>query len=285
MELRDYLTRRLHASTAQRYERDITFFFSLVPDPLHADYAQLVDVLQVLRQRYDNPRTLRRLLAAIKKYYDYLLDTGQREDHPCRHLHLRDANRGGLHLQDLFTTAELAQLLQAAPGRYRSYAVDSTRNRLILSFLIYQGVMREEVSRMELDHIRPATGTIYLPGHGPLNSRTLPLRAEQLHLFYEYEKQRPAHPSQRLFIGQGGKVLTGDAIGHLLRHYKYLFPDRLLSCRTIRMSVCRNLLASGKDLRAVQVYMGHKYPSSTERYQTSRMDSLKEAIRKHHPLG
>ena len=289
MELAKYLEKELSPATVKRYERDITFFLaagqaSLEPNPKQASYSQIVEVVKQLRNQYNNPKTISRILSAIKKYYDYLLYTGQRDDHPCQNLHLKDAKRGDIQLQDLFTEKELEQLLTARPNRYRSYEHDQIRNRLIFSFLIYQGLMREEISSIKTEHLNLAKGEIYIPANTQLNSRTLPLRANQIHLIYQYRNQRPKHPSEQLFIGQTGKELTGDAIRHLLKRYKYLFPDKQLSCSTIRMSVCRNLLKSGKDLRAVQVYMGHKYPSSTERYKTSGTEALKQAIKKYHPL-
>lgn len=299
MELKEYLNQKLNPATAKRYERDIDFLFSLEINAPAANYAQILEVTKQLRDQYENPKTISRILAAIKKYYDYLLYTGQRDDHPCRNLHLKDAKRGDIQLQDLFTEKELEQLLAALPNRFVSYHQDHVRNRLILSFLIYQGLMREEVSNIKIEHLILGKGEIYLPGNHQLNSRTLPLRANQIHLIYQYIDYRKTYQPKRptsykplevsgegkLFTGQRGQELTGDAIRHLLKRYKYLFPDRQLSCSTIRMSVCRNLLKSGKDLRAVQVYMGHKYPSSTERYKTSGTEALKQAIKKYHPLS
>lgn len=284
MELEEYLKKELSPSTAKRYERDIHFFFSLENNPAQAGYRQIMEVVKQLRNQYDNPKTINRILSAIKKYYDYLLYTNQRDDHPCRSLKLRDSKRSQFLVQDLFTEKELELLLSSSPARYKSYKTDKTRNKLILSFLICQGLMREEIARIKMEHLNLEKGEIYIPGHAKLNSRTLPLRAGQIHLIYQYlEKRKPTH--EQLFVGQRGEPLSGDAIRRLVGHYKYLFPEKQLSCSTIRMSVCRNLLKSGKDLRAVQVYMGHKYPSSTERYKTSNTEELKQAIRKYHPLG
>lgn len=282
MDLEKYLRQELSTSTASRYGKDIAFFFSLERDPKTANYSRIMEVVKELRDRYDNPKTINRILSAIRKYYDYLLYTGQREDHPCEHVYLRDIKREDIHLQDLFTEKELALLLTSDPDRYKRYRTDGTRNKLIMSFLIYQGLTREETSSIKTGQLNLEKGEIHVPGYGRQSSRTLPLKATQIHLIYQYN--RPCNESKRLFIGQRGKALTGDAIRRIVRSYKYLFPDRQLSCSTIRMSVCRNLLRSGKDLRAVQVYMGHKYPSSTERYKASNMEELKAAIQKYHPL-
>ncbi len=51
----------------------------------------------------------------------------------------------------------------------------------------------------------------------------------------------------------------------------------------IRQSVITEWLKE-KDLQTVQYMAGHKYVSSTERYQTSNLEDLKEALNQHHPL-
>ena len=58
-----------------------------------------------------------------------------------------------------------------------------------------------------------------------------------------------------------------------------------LSPQTIRQSVITNLLKQGHELRAVQVFAGHKYPGSTERYRQSPVEELKAAVLKCHPFA
>ena len=39
-----------------------------------------------------------------------------------------------------------------------------------------------------------------------------------------------------------------------------------------------------KDLRTVQYMAGHRYVSTTERYQSNNLEDLEEALNVHHPL-
>jgi integrase/recombinase XerD len=39
------------------------------------------------------------------------------------------------------------------------------------------------------------------------------------------------------------------------------------------------------NVRIVQYMSGHKYVSSTERYQSTHLEDLKEQLRRFHPLG
>jgi len=95
-------------------------FPSLSLAPGIATYSQIMDGIGVLRKKYSNPKTIHRILAAIKKYYDYPQHIGIREDHPCRSIKLRDGKRRDIQLQDLFSTKELELLLESKPKRERN---------------------------------------------------------------------------------------------------------------------------------------------------------------------
>ena len=52
-----------------------------------------------------------------------------------------------------------------------------------------------------------------------------------------------------------------------------------------RHIVIANILKTGKDLRVVQVFAGHKKIGKREKYCQSGLKELLEAIEKYHPLG
>ena len=43
-------------------------------------------------------------------------------------------------------------------------------------------------------------------------------------------------------------------------------------------------LRAGEDLRKVQVFAGHRYISSTERYRETNLQELRQAVARFHPL-
>jgi integrase/recombinase XerD len=286
MDLRSYLQNNLSPSTAARYERDLQLFFFHLKTPNTATYKQIMDVIGSLRKRYSNPKTVNRILAAIKKYYDYLLSIGTRKDHPCKSITLRDTRRRSLQLQDLFTIQELEHLIESKPkSQHKNRKANQIRNKLLLSLLVYQGMARTEISKIELQDINLEEGTIKAKGDERTNSRTLPLKAKQVHLIYEYlNKERPKVKSNKLFIGMRDEPMSSDCLCRIVLRYQYLFPEKVLNSQTIRMSVTKNLLKEGKDIRVVQTYMGHKSPGTTEKYKQGRTEELKMEIQKHHPI-
>lgn len=286
MELKDYLQKELSPSTATRYQHDLQAFFLHLKRPGDATYQQIMDVLGALRKKYNNPKTINRFLSAIKKYYDYLQHIGARKDHPCKSIKLRDGKRRDIQLQDLFSTKELELLMESRPKRDRYRKANTIRDKLILSLLVYQGLVRTEISRIETDDIDLEEATILARGDERTNRRTLPLKARQTHLLYEYQhKERPRSASNKLFIGMRGEPMSSDSLARIVQGYQYLFPEKTLTCQTIRMSVTRNLLKEGKDVRMVQAYMGHKSAGTTEKYKQSHTEELKAEIQKYHPLG
>jgi integrase/recombinase XerD len=74
-----------------------------------------------------------------------------------------------------------------------------------------------------------------------------------------------------------------DITKHIKRNYK-LYAPRNINAMTIRQSVIANLLKLNIDLRLVQVFAGHKYPSTTERYRQNNTEALKDALKKYHPF-
>jgi integrase/recombinase XerD len=285
MDLKTYLQKELSPSTAARYERDIQLFFLHLKQPNTAIYKQIMGVIGSLRKKYSNPKTVNRILAAIKKYYGYLQHIGTRKDHPCKNILLRDARRRNIQLQDLLSTQELEHLLESEPKSKRNRKTNQTRNKLLLSLLVYQGLVRTEISKIELQDINLEEGSIKARGDERTNSRTLPLKAKQIHLVYEYmNKERPKTESNKLFIGMRGEPISSDCLCRILLRYQYLFPEKILNSQTIRMSVTRNLLKEGKDIRVVQTYMGHKSPGTTEKYKQSHTEELKAEIQKYHPI-
>lgn len=287
MHLEDYLQERYTSKTVEAYTREINAFLKAVPRAEKAVYKDVVAYIGVLRNRYSNPATLNRILCSIKAYYDYLHATGKRNNNPARSLRLRDRQSKDIQLQDLFTTAELEKLLE----RKERYTLLTYRNKVMMSLLIYQGLLPTELERIEITDVNLEKGEIYIRPTHKTNPRSLSLKPMQIMLFFQYLQEiRPQllkeNQSDQLLIGaRGNNVPSEDITKHVKRSYKNLFPQRTVNATSIRQSVITNLLKSGVDLRLVQVFAGHKNPSTTEKYKQTNVELLKQAIQKHHPLN
>lgn len=286
-ELKIYLLKEHTPQTVKIYLRDIRIFLDYMTEEkaAAATYKDIMQYVDYLRKQYRNPKTINRMLYGVKAWYHWLLQTGKRNDHPCRYLTLKDVKYEDIQLQDLFTSSKLEQLMERKE-RYESVRI---RNQVAISLLIYQGLRLTEVEQLKVQNIDLEAGTIYSKGMAKTLPSTLKMKPHQIMLFYKYIHEiRPAVMSERtdqLILNIRGKAMKTDNINYLIETFKNYFPDRNLNAKTIRQSVIANLLKAGKDLRVVQVFAGHKNPSSTEKYRQNGLEELKAAVLKHHPLG
>ena len=281
MELIDYLKENNAPSSAERYKREIDLFFLSVENPKTATYTDVLEYLGGLTKRIKNRSAT---LSAIKKYYQYLVTTGQRIDNPSASIKLRDNKNTDVQLQDLFKTEELEQLLE----RKERYTILKNRNKIIISLLIYQALTNGEIQNISLSDIDLEQGTIYIKAGLKSNERTLKLQPKQVFWLMKYlQEDRPhllAEKTDKLIISKLGTAETGEGIHYLIETQKHLFAPRKLNPIIIRQSVITNLLKQGKDVRIVQAFAGHKTPSSTEKYKQAKVEQLRNQILKYHPL-
>ncbi|MBO9154077.1 tyrosine-type recombinase/integrase [Chitinophaga sp. GCM10012297] len=286
MTLEQYLGARHTPGTAASYGREIAIYLSNCPGASSACFADVAAYLGALRQRYRSAATLNRILCSLKAYYAYLVASGQRSDDPARSVYLRDQRSRDVQLQDLFTPQELEVLLQ----RKERYAALSYRNRVLMSLLVYQGLQPAEIAQIRTTDIDLDAGTIHTAGTATTSARTLPLKPNQVLLFFAYlQDVRPALQKGKatdiFMLGiRGHAMKAADISKHVLRLYGELFAPRRVSAETIRQSVIANLLKAGHPLHLVQKFAGHKYPSSTERYRQSAVITLQSAVAQYHPM-
>jgi integrase/recombinase XerD len=286
MNIETYLKERYTLKTAAVYKSDIETYLNNCPQAETAVLKDITAYLGILRNRYGNRGTLHRILASLKAYYEFLNRTGVRKDNPCKAIRLRDKQNRDIQLQDLFTSQELESLLE----RKERFNLLVNRNKVLTGLLIYQGLLPAELEHLSLTDINLTAGTVYIKATVNTNRRTLQLKPTQIMVLHEYIEQArkelvKQQTEESLLIGSRGEPMKGEDITkHITRSFKGRFRGRTVNCQTIRQSVITNLLKAGNDLRIVQVFAGHKYPSTTEKYKQTSVEALKTAIQNYHPM-
>jgi site-specific recombinase XerD len=298
-ELEDYLESKYQPQTVKAYLYDIGNYTSYVGETAaqNAKYSTILDYIAHLRERPNmKTHTIQRVVSALKKYYDYLIESEQRTSHPCQDFQLRDKSPRSVQIQDLFTPQELQSLLH----RTERYALLKRRNTLIMSLLVHQALTATEIVNLHLNDVDLDRATINIRQNTQNEGRILDLKATQISLFYGYINEdrlqlSPLSPLSSLGGNENpclilSKLENMDKMTFNTEGVQYLvstfqpFFNRKLTPTTIRQSVIANRLKVGEDLRHVQIFAGHRRISSTERYKVSGLDALKNAIQKHHPL-
>jgi integrase/recombinase XerD len=289
-KLKEYLHMHHSETTVYGYYRSIMIYLKEQPEAKKSSYKEITNYLWILRKRYNKGSTVKSILNAIKKYYEYLLYTGQRKDHPCSNLNIKDKLHKDVQLQDLLTEKELESLMEYQSKRYKN--VLETRDRAMLSLLIYQGMSKGEIKRLTISDLNLKAGSIYIKSSITSNSRTLELKSGQVLLLYKYINEVRQELLKRntlpiktdiLFISTHGKAEKGDSLKYI---FKEIYKRQGIKVTTslIRQSVIAIKLKKGNDIRLVQIFAGHKNASSTERYKCKDIEELKAGINKYHPL-
>jgi len=289
MELQAYLHERFTKRTAHGYQLMIERYCKQVKQAEHSKYKDVLNYLEKERSNGKTANTLLTYLAAIKVYYDYLKKEGKRKDHPCKHMRLKDRIDHRVNVQDLFSSTELALLLEQPPRTINKLPRIELRDKVILSLLIYQGLTTKNIVSIELRDLNLEQATIYIKAETTLNARTLELHPRQIMLMNRYlNEERPIlnrSNTTHLILTRRYQQERGCGVHDVVKVYKPLFLGKTLTPLAIRQSVIANLLKAGKDIRAVQVFAGHKSPLTTERYQQTGIEELTAAVMKFHPLG
>jgi integrase/recombinase XerD len=284
--LNTYLLKHYTKKTATAYQREIEIYISNNKKAERFTYSEIINYIGILRTKYSNSKTINRILSSIKAYYSYLCFIEVRKDNPTKSIRLRDKQSRDIQLQDLFTSDELETLLTAKKERYTNL---DYRNKVLMSLLIYQALKPNEIEALQCDEINLEQATIYIKSSAKNNSRTLALKANQILLFKKYleeirVKLVAENETKSFIIGQRKEPMTAEDITkHIKRNYN-IYKPRKVNALTIRQSVITNLLKQNNDLRIVQSFAGHKYPSTTERYKQSNVEALQTALQIYHPI-
>ena len=262
-----------------------------------AETATCKDVLNYiehLRKNYDlSPKTLRHCLYGVKIYFNYLLEIGKRNDHPCSELFLKDKIDKQIQVDTLYNQETLEKFFETYQIKKKKYL--ENRNKIIVSLLIYQALTVSEISNLEVENINLEKCEIYIKGSQEITSkspqsRTLPHNAKQILFIYNYlEKDRikllkykNKQESNIFILGQYGEKINAHGISKMINEQKP--KTEQIQPMKIRQSVIANLLKKENDTRIVQVFSGHTRASTTIQYKQTEREILQNAVNNFHPI-
>jgi len=289
MNLEEYLNEKYSPTSVKGYANMIKRFKLMLGERAdQAGYTDVLDYIGILREQQLHPKSLRNNLFAVKIYFNYLLEEGKRSDHPCKYLYLKDQINRQIQVESLYPK----ELLEALYENYRAKkAENQSRDKIIISLLIYQALTVLEISQIKKEDVNVEEGTVKIKGNSKNKGRTLSLKPKQILLFHNYlkndwkryhRKQKPKKRNDYFLMNEQGLQLWQGGINRLINRGKAKH-ERLIPLK-IRQSVIAHLLKENNDIRIVQEFAGHRRTASTEAYKQTGLEELKSAIEKLHPL-
>lgn len=254
------------------------------------NYKEAIQYVQYLQSRHTKPKTINGKLAAVRQYFNYLVDVNEIITNPFTDLKVQGEKKNGL-LHNLLSSDELEDLYysyETETDKHPRRILANKRNKVIIGLLVYQGVTTSDLKRLELEHLELYKGKVYIPRGNIGNRRTLELKPWQVMEFIEYINEvRPKllptnnQDLQLVFIASQNRLT--DTVANIIKKLKKI-NHKVVNIHQIRASVIVNWL-SQYNLRKVQILAGHKYISTTERYVQEDLKQLQEVVNNYHPLS
>ena len=269
-------------NTLAAYRRDLAQAAELVTGPLaDADVAALRQLMADYQSLAASSAA--RKLSALRQFFAFLLDEGERADNPALDI-ARPATRRPLprilthdHVERLFAQAEAEANGEAPPAA-------TVRLLLLLELLYGSGLRASELVSLPRRAMAGEREYLIVRGKGD-KERLVPLS----------ERARAVLDRWVPLLTDGSPWLFPSGKAHISRVRLFQMLRDLagragvdptaVSPHVLRHAFATHLLEGGADLRALQLMLGHADIATTEIYTHVDSRRLVELVNRRHPLA
>ncbi len=292
--------RRAARNSVLAYRRDLEDFLA------HADVsfrqAQAADLRRYLRDldaRGLKTSTVARRLSALRRFFLFLLEEGERSDNPMTGI---EAPRIRRPLPAVLDEEAVDRLLAAAADRLKrrerddvplAARLEAARDLALIELLYATGMRISEALALKRTAVHPDRSLLLVRGKGG-RERMIPVGEAARAALAQYLDLRKASDRQGresgpwLFPGRPPERPLGRMRAHAilksLAREAGLDP-RTISAHKLRHAFATHLLAHGADLRVLQQMLGHADLSTTQIYTHVLDARLKALVEDKHPLA
>lgn len=275
--------RRLSANTVAAYQRDLkTFAQELksldIADPADVNEHHVRNLIARRHRQGLGPRSIQRLLSAIRSFYRYLLREGQVSHNPAAAVQAPKAPRKLPQTLDADAVARLLDFDAKTPL--------AIRDKAIMELFYSSGLRLSELASLRWDQLDPGSGLLRVTGKGR-KTRLVPVGSYAAAALTEWRKVRgqfAGFEEPHIFVSQRGNPISVRTIQTRIRYWarKQGLPQQVYP-HLLRHSFASHMLESSGDLRAVQELLGHADISTTQVYTHLDFQHLASVYDKTHP--
>ena len=269
------------ANTLAAYGRDLAGTAALVGDLAAADAAALARLPALWAGLA--PASVARKLSALRQFYGFLIDEGQRADDPSAGL---PSPRTRRPLPRLIDQGEVAALFAQAEAEAVGDARGPLRTLACLELLYGSGLRVSEVVALPRAAVPRDAPLLTVTGKGGVQ-RMVPVSTRATRVLARWLAMRGAGARFVFPSTAAAGHLTRVRLFQLLRELAGrtgIDPTRV-SPHVLRHAFATHLLAGGADLRVLQTLLGHADISTTQIYTHVEPSRLVALVNARHPLG
>lgn len=177
MKLETYLKENYSETSYKTHKCTINKYLNFAQTKAKtAEYKDILHYIAHLRKNENlTPKTIKHYLSAVKIYYQYLLETGQRNDHPCRELYLKDKISRQIKVDNLYSEETLENYLENCKNDTDEKL--KKRNEVIVSLLVYQGLTVAEICNLNVEDINLEKAEIYIKSEDKKESKNIAVKS------------------------------------------------------------------------------------------------------------
>lgn len=240
-----------------------------------------------LHKKYKQ-KTVKRKLASVKAFYNYLEEEEIVEENPFRKIRMKF--KESIILPRIIPRNEIEQLLNYI---YTHPIMENEekhicwlRDLAVIEMLFATGARVYEISNISIDCVDLVSGTIRFMGKGGKERYVQIGENSILRLLkkYYHANKGAIRQSGFFFVNRRGYRFTEQSIRLMLRKYTRLAGiDRNITPHMFRHSFATYLIEEGVDISCVQQILGHSSIKTTQIYIHVAAKRQAEILRSMHP--
>jgi integrase/recombinase XerC len=275
------------AHTIRNYASDLEQFLEYFsppgaqpPAPGAIDAPLLREWLTSLYDRRLDPISIRRKLAAVRSFFQFLLREKSVPTNAARALRTPKAPQR----VPIVPTAEQTNALVDGVARDQFERQHPERDVALFELLYGCGLRISELVGLNIDDFDMRERWIRVRGKGR-KERQVPYGEKASASLAKYLARRAAQPGERaLLVNHHGGRLSDRGAREIVKFYaRMISGDASLHPHSLRHAYATHLLADGADLRAIQELLGHARLATTQKYTQVSLTDLMAVYDKAHP--
>ena len=278
--------KELDSNTLKAYRIDLRQFFEFVQTET-PEKQKIEEYITYLHKKYKQ-KTIKRKIASIKAYYNYLEEAEIIPDNPFRKIRVKFKEE--VVLPRVIPREEIEQLLNYM---YANVSKSSTqaykqwiRDIAVVETFFATGARVYEISNIRTENVDLNTGLIKIMGKGGKERYIQIVTEEILKLLKKYYNQNAdvIEESGFFFVNGRGRRCTEQTIRLMLKKYvKSAGINRNITPHMFRHSFATYLIEEGVDVSCVQQILGHSSIRTTQIYIHIASQKQAEILKKLHP--
>ena len=275
--------KRLSSHTIRAYKNDLMQFYN-------SNYDNVESYIEHLTQSNIKTNTLRRKIACMKVFYNYLKYQNIIEENPFNQLRFQFRTEKILPktipyniLKSIFIYLEQKVVLSKTDYQKQK----AERNLLIISLLLSTGIRISELCHIHLKDINLSNKTLHIIGKGK-KERILFLGDQTtFNLLETYINKNGKESNDFLFSGKhSSKPLSEQSVRLILKRIvEQNSLSKTITPHMFRHSFATMLLDNDVDIRYIQQILGHSSISVTQIYTHVSHSKQKEILSSFNPVS